>query len=55
LVTWDIEQRYVVTVAMEPDNESGACLAAGRLEEHLIRHFRPPENTSLKPSEDADG
>jgi hypothetical protein len=44
-----VEQRYVVTVAMKPDCESGACLAAGRLEEHSIRFFLPSENTSLKP------
>jgi hypothetical protein len=46
---WDIEQRYVVTVAMESDCESGACLVAGELEEHLIKLFRPAENTRLKP------
>jgi hypothetical protein len=46
---WEIEQRYVVTVAMKSDCESGACDAAGRLEQHLIEFFLPPENTRLKP------
>jgi hypothetical protein len=49
-----IEQRYVVTVAMEPDCESGACLAAERLEKHLIWRFAPSENTMLKPDEPTD-
>jgi hypothetical protein len=47
---WGTEPRYVVTVAMEPDCDSGACLGAGVFEKHLIELFRPPENTSLKPS-----
>jgi hypothetical protein len=46
---WKIEQRYVVTVAMKPDRKTGACVAAGRLEQHLIQFFLPPENTRLKP------
>jgi len=47
--TWEVEQRYVVTVAMEPDCDSGACQSANILEKHIIEHFLPPENTSLKP------
>lgn len=46
---WGTAPRYVVTVAMEPDCDSGACIGAGALEKRLIELFLPPENTSLKP------
>jgi hypothetical protein len=49
---WGTEPRYVLTVAMKPEDESGACLGAEQLEKHLIRAFLPPENTSLKPVSD---
>jgi hypothetical protein len=50
-----VEQRYVVTVAIKPDCESGACLAAEQLEKHLIRRFAPSENTMLKPTDEPTG
>jgi hypothetical protein len=48
---WGTGPRYVVTVAMEPDCESGKCRGAEILEEHMIVKFLPPENRSLKPSD----
>ena len=45
---WGTRPRFVVTVAMEPDSETGACLASERLEKYLIQKFSPSENTSLK-------
>jgi hypothetical protein len=41
---WRTPPRYIVTVAMETDQQSNDCPEAERLESHLIQNFQPFDN-----------
>lgn len=47
---WSNPPRFVVTVAVGPDDEMGACPAAAKLERHLIQHMHPTENIQHRAS-----
>jgi hypothetical protein len=41
---WAIEPRYLLTVALETDPDTGTCPAAKKLEEYLFRECAPSQN-----------